>query len=206
MVCAAGAPGESLNNALTKGKLGAYIELQSEIVPQYVDYLNQFTTTLVSRVNELHASGYDAYNNTGEGFFTIADASNASGTIEVSSLIVADANRIACSASVSGDGEIAGNIAAVQDELLMDNTTSTLNSYVAAMVGQIGNQVANAETENDYQTLIMNQLDNQRESVSGVSIDEEMIQLIKYQMGYTAAGKLCNTVNEMLDTLMSLVD
>jgi flagellar hook-associated protein 1 FlgK len=47
---------------------------------------------------------------------------------------------------------------------------------------------------------------SQREEVSGVSIDEEMILLIKYQMGYTAAGKLCQTVDDMLETLMGMID
>ena len=87
----------------------------------------------------------------------------------------------------------------------MDSGTSTLNTFLAAMVGEIGSQVADVKMDSDYQTIIMNQLDNQRESVSGVSIDEEMIQLIKYQMGYTAAGKLVVSAEEMLDTLLGLI-
>ena len=89
--------------------------------------------------------------------------------------------------------------------LLMDGGTATLNNFLAAMVGEIGSQVADAEMDSDYQTIIMNQLQNQRESVSGVSIDEEMIQLIKYQMGYTAAGKLVVSAEEMLDTVIELI-
>jgi flagellar hook-associated protein 1 FlgK len=87
----------------------------------------------------------------------------------------------------------------------MNNQTSTLNDYLATVVGQIGRQVANARTESDRQVAMTNQLTLQRESVSGVSIDEEMINLVKYQMAYTAAAKLCVTVNEMLDTLMEMV-
>jgi flagellar hook-associated protein 1 FlgK len=86
----------------------------------------------------------------------------------------------------------------------MDGNTSTLNGFLASMVGQIGLQVATAQTDNDRQSVLMNHLSNQREAASGVSIDEEMILLIKYQMGYTTAGKLCTTVDEMLDTLMGL--
>jgi flagellar hook-associated protein 1 FlgK len=59
--------------------------------------------------------------------------------------------------------------------------------------------------ESDYQTIVTNQLNNQRESISGVSIDEEMIQLIKYQTGYMAAGKLVLSAEEMLDTLIGLI-
>ena len=65
---------------------------------------------------------------------------------------------------------------------------------------------ANAKTNSSHQATIMSYLSNQRESVSGVSIDEEMILLTQYQMGYAAAGKLSSSVNEMLDILMSIVE
>jgi len=202
-------PDEPLNsldiNALTKGKLGAYIELQTAVVPEYVDAINSFTIAFSDRVNALHSSGFDAYKNTGVNFFTIEDLNNASGTIGVNSDIASDTGRIACSLTVSGDGDNASNIASAQYELLMDGNTSTLNGFLASMVGQVGLQVANAQTDNDHQSVLMNHLSNQREAASGVSIDEEMILLIKYQMGYTTAGKLCQTVDEMLDTLMGLV-
>jgi flagellar hook-associated protein 1 FlgK len=198
-------PDEPVNSALTGGKLGACVELQTAIVPEYVDYLNSFASSLSARINELHNSGYDTYNNLGVDFFQITDENNAAGTIGVNSVIIGDTGRIACSLTVSGDGDNASNIASVQYELIMDNNTSTLNGFIASMVGKIGSDVANAQTDNDHQNVIMNHLTNQREGVSGVSIDEEMILLIKYQMGYTAAGKLCQTVDEMLDTLMGMI-
>jgi flagellar hook-associated protein 1 len=198
-------PDEPLNNILTTGKIGAFIELQKTVIPKYLEYINDFTTALSSRVNDLHKSGYDAYKNVGVDFFTIADINNPSGTIGVNSIIAADPNRIAGSERVTGDGEIARQINNIQNELLLDSGTSTLNTFLAAMVGEIGSQVADVRMDSDYQTIIMNQLDNQRESISGVSIDEEMIQLIKYQMGYTAAGKLVVSAEEMLDTLLGLI-
>ena len=202
-------PDEPINSALTKGKLGAYIELQTVVVPEYVDSINKFTTAFSDRVNELHSSGFDAYKNTGVNFFTITDKTNADGTISrsigVNSAIASDTGKIACSLTVSGDGDNASNIASAQYELLMDKNTSTLNGFLSSMAGQIGLQVANAKTDDDHQSVVMNNLSNQREAASGVSIDEEMILLIKYQMGYTTAGKLCQTVNEMLATLMGLV-
>jgi flagellar hook-associated protein 1 FlgK len=196
---------EPINGAVTKGTLGAYIALQNNMIPQYLDYINHCAIALAQGVNELHRSGFDLNQNTGMDFFTIADMNNAAGSIAVSSAIASNTNRIACSSTISGEGDNATKIASIQYELLMNSQTSTLNGYLATVVGQIGRQVANARTDSDRQTAVMNQLNNQRESVSGVSIDEEMINLIKYQMAYTAAGKLCVTVNEMLDTLMELL-
>ncbi len=101
---------------------------------------------------------------------------------------------------------MASRIAAVRDEMSMNGNKATLNSFLSAMVGQIGQQVASAKRDNEHQTTLLNNLTNQRESISGVSIDEEMINLIKYQMGYSAAGKLVKTTNDMLDTLMGLLN
>jgi flagellar hook-associated protein 1 FlgK len=197
--------GETVNSAATRGKLGALVELQGRIVPEYINYIETFTKSLADRVNELHRDGFDAYHNTGLDFFVIPDAGNSAGTIRVNGAIAADFNRIAASASVTGDGENALRIAAVRDELLMNGKTSSLGSFLATTVGRIGQEVAMARTNSDRNTVIANLLSNQRESISGVSIDEEMIRLINYQMGYNAAGKLASVVEEMLDTLMGLV-
>jgi flagellar hook-associated protein 1 len=196
---------ETVNSSLTRGKLGALIELQDNIIPEYMNNIDTFTKTLANRVNELHQNGFDAYHNTGLDFFEIPDTENSAGTIRINTVITADVNRIAASTSVTGNGDNASAIAAVQNELLMNNSTSSLGSFLATTVGQIGQQVSTAKTNSDFQTAIANQLDNQRESISGVSIDEEMIRLIKYQMGYNAAGKLVTTLNNMLDVLMGLV-
>jgi flagellar hook-associated protein 1 len=195
-----------INSSLTGGKLGAYIELQHTIIPEYIGDINEVASTLATSVNDWHRAGFDAYKNTGLDFFTIdADPNKAAATISVNAAILADTNRIAASASVTQDGEMASRIAAVRDQLNMNSGTATLNSFLSAMVGKIGQNVASAKTDNERQTTILNNLANQRESVSGVSIDEEMINLIKYQMGYNAAGKLVQTTNSMLDTLMNLL-
>lgn len=197
--------GETINSSLTNGKLGAYIELQGTVIISYISNINEVASTLASSVNALHRTGFDADKSTGLDFFTIdVDPNKAAATISVNSVIAANVNRIAASASVSGDGENATRLASIRDELLMDTGNTTLSSFLTAMVGDIGRQTANAKTNSDHQDAIMNYLSNQRESVSGVSIDEEMILMIKFQMGYTAAGKLCSMVNDMMDTLMNI--
>ncbi len=110
----------TINGAITSGKLGAYMELQHNILPGYVDDLNSMTSALAARVNALHSSGFDANGNMGLDFFSITNAANPASSIGVNPVIAADINRIAASASVSGDGENATKLAAVRDEFLMD--------------------------------------------------------------------------------------
>jgi flagellar hook-associated protein 1 FlgK len=193
----------SLDDGVTLNATGSFIANDTfyvDVGGKVIDSLNAFTNALATEVNNLHSTGFDAYQNTGINFFTLTN-----GILEVNDPIVADIKRIAASASVTGDGEMASSIAAIQDKLTMNGDSTSMSNFLAAIVGRIGKQTSDAATNNDHQTMITNYLNNQRESISGVSLDEEMLRLIQYQMGYNAAGKLVTTVNDMLDVLMGLV-
>ncbi|MHB8829986.1 MAG: flagellar hook-associated protein FlgK [Syntrophales bacterium] len=205
-------PGKSLKDAIVsggKGRLAALIEVGDALVPGYREKLDSFVAKLVSEVNALHRQGYDASGNAGSDFFDPPAAPGTevdAGSFRVSAAVLADLNKIAAAATVNGDGENALLIGQIRDQLVMGGGTSTLNDYYASLVGEIGGDVADAKNNVDYRTSVMTQLTNRRESVSGVSLDEEMMNLIKYQMSYNTSGKLVSTVNEMLATLMQLVN
>ncbi len=186
------------------GELAALLETGFTIVPGYREKLDAFVATLVSEVNTLHRQGYDANGDAG-GDFLEGTATDATG-FNLSAAVAADLNKIAASATVNGDGENALLIGQIQDKLVMSGGTSTLNDYYASLIGEIGRDVADAKNNVAYRTSVMNQLTYKRESISGVSLDEEMMNLIKYQMSYNASGKLVSTVNEMLTSLLQLVD
>ena len=198
-----GSQTESLNSDITQGNLGALINCQDNVIPKYLDRLNAFAKGVADSVNTQHQKGYDATGNIGQNFFTY-DAANPAATIGVSSAITSNVQKVAASASVNGDGENATALAALQYSLVMDGNTATLNGYHASTVGDIGREMADSKVSLSQQTTILNNVSDRRESVSGVSIDEEMINLIKFQMGYGAAAKLAQTCNQMMSTLMSL--
>jgi flagellar hook-associated protein 1 FlgK len=189
-----------------KGKLAALLNVRDNFIPDYREKLDDLAKEIISQVNSSHQEGYDAYQNTGNDFFVPAGAQNIAKNMAVASEIMADVNRIAASAVVSaGNGEIAQEISALKDRLLMNSNSATFGSYYGSMVGDIGRDVANANSNAERQDAILTQLISHRDSASGVSVDEEMMNIIKYQMGYNAAGRLCQTVNELMDTLMGLV-
>lgn len=82
--------------------------------------------------------------------------------------------------------------------------TTTIDGYFNAFIANMGQDVVNASRALDRETTILNQQINQREQLSGVSLDEEMINLIKYQMAYSAAGRMTKTVSEMMDIIINL--
>lgn len=205
-------PDKSLKDAIVsgeKGSLAALVEVGDAIVPGYREKLDALVATLVSEVNALHRQGYDASGNAGGDFFEAPVAPETemdAGGFRVSAAVLADFNKIAASATVNGDGENALLIGQIRDQRTMSGGASTLNDYYASLVSEIGADVVRAKNNLDYRTSVMTQLTNSRESVSGVSLDEEMMNLIKYQMSYNTSGKLVSTVNEMLTTLMELVN
>ena len=201
-------PTESMDQILSqgdKGKIAALLNIRDDYVPGYQEKLDDLAKEIITQVNNSHREGYDAYQNTGNDFFVPAGSDNIAKNMAVKNEIIADVNRIAASAVVSsGNGEIALEISAMKDQLLMSSDTTTFGSYYGSMVGQIGRDVADANDNAEHQDTILTQLVSHRDSASGVSVDEEMMNIIKYQMGYNAAGRLCQTVNELLDTLMNL--
>jgi flagellar hook-associated protein 1 FlgK len=83
-------------------------------------------------------------------------------------------------------------------------TTATIEDYYHAMVGSIGIKAASISSSRAFNEVMVNELTTMRESISGVSLDEEMTELIRFQNAFAAAAKLITVADEMLDTLISV--
>ena len=152
-------------------------------------------------------------------FFTGSNASN----MGVNDIIGVNQNNIAAG-QVGSDGTIAAgsnaNALAVTDlqntsmnisQWTCDrvngntqgSTLSTINNYYNSLVGSIGIDSASASRDKSFAETMVNEISNMRDSISGVSLDEELTNLIKYQHAYGAAAKLISTSDEMLTTLLN---
>ena len=134
---------------------------------------------------------------------------NAASEMSVSSAIIADGRKIAAGSTDLGDGNNALLLADIQEELSFNSVTwggsgsgsFTFDEYYNAVVSTIGIGSFSAISILRQQEGIMLQLNSRRESISGVSIDEEMIKMIKFQQAYNASARMITVVDEMLDTL-----
>ena len=195
---------ETINNVITGGKLAGLLEVRDTMSEGYMDTLDNLAAALVLKINTQHRLGYDTNQNLGGDFFDAAKTKAKD--MEVSADIIADVNKIAASETVNGDGGNAVSISAIKDELTMNGGKSTFSAYYSSfLVGRIGQDVADANRNFDHHTNLMSHLTNRREEISGVSIDEEMINLARYQTGYEAAAKFFNAADELMDTLMNLM-
>jgi len=155
-------------------------------------------------VNYYHRQGYGLDDSTGNDFFSGTLAGN---NFAVGSAIAADSNKIAAAtaAGAPGDNSNAIAITELQNALMMNSNAATFDNFYNSMVSDVGNKVQHAGMSHDHHTAMVSHLENYRESISGVSLDEEMVNLIQFQLGYDAAAKLISTTDEMLQTLINMV-
>ncbi len=190
------------------GELGGMLELRDEYIPELVEQLDILAYNLATAVNTVHTSGYDQNGASGSDFFTFSNSGanpwdGAASTLAMALTDTAEVAAAGNASAASGDNENTLNMVALQDQNLI-NGTSTLNNYYASIAAEVGLTVS--ENSNALESIddSLTQIQNMRDSVSGVSTDEEMLMLVQYQSGYEAAARFLTTVDEMLDTLMSM--
>ena len=145
-------------------------------------------------------------------FFKGADASD----IQINEKLTSDLDYLAAG-HVNGAGELntGDNTTAlamydlreieVSISTVTEGTTrSTILSYYNSLVGNVGTDTSRAKFNQNFYGTLANELDERQQQVSGVNLDEEMTDLIKYQASYTAAAKLITTADQMLQTILSL--
>ena len=140
---------------------------------------------------------------------TFSVSEDAASGMSVSSTITANTRKIAAGTTTNGDGANALLMADLQNTSSFNSVTwsgsgsgsYTFDEYYNAVVSTIGIESFSAQATLRQQEGIMLQLNSRRESISGVSIDEEMIKMIKFQQAYNASARMISVVDEMLDTL-----
>ena len=197
-----------ITSSISGGKLKGWTEVRDVTIPDYLSKLNDLAEGIITEVNDFHEAGLglNDVGVAGRNFFAGTKALD----IAVNQDIVDDVNNIAAAGSL--DGLPGGNsnaikIADLQNELTMNGNpaTATFDDYYNSLVSDVGSGVQKATVNFDHQSSMVTHLDNYRESVSGVSLDEEMVNLIKFQHGYNAAARLISVADELLDRVISMV-
>lgn len=171
----------------------------------------------VAGLNGLQQIGFSA-NGAGSSFFgptssgTPITADNITVTTTVNGIASAFNIDPTTMAGKPGDGTLAiaadnmkyGQLTFPDPGTPGQTMTGTLDQYVQSIVGQLGIQSQTANQQVANQTALTQQIDQQRQSVAGVSIDEEMSNVIKYQQAYSASARMVTTLNDMFTTLINL--
>jgi flagellar hook-associated protein 1 FlgK len=138
----------------------------------------------------------------------VLSGESSAAEIRTSSAITNDLDLIAASSTalgIPGNNDQAIAIANLQHASTMNGNSSTFESFFHSLVSDVGRKAQSTNAYHEHQSGMVAQLENRRESISGVSLDEEMINLIKFQSAYDAAAKLITTADELLQTVLNMV-
>ena len=94
-------------------------------------------------------------------------------------------------------------IADLRNAMLMKDNTVTISGFYQSLIGKVGADSGTARHTKENLELLVAQVDNARQSVQGVSLDEEMAQMIRFQHAYDAAARVITTMDEALETVIS---
>jgi len=184
------------------GKIGGLVNFRDNQLTQFIDRINTFATTLMAEVNAVHVKGYGLDNTTGLEFFT----GNNINDIEVNSILETNPEKIGVSSvkDAAGNNLIALAIVEKRNTFLMSDGTQTLEDYYASTMTFVGIQSQQAQRNEENNELLVSQLETFRESYSGVSLDEEMVNLIQFQRAYEASARYISTVDRVMQTLINM--
>ncbi|MCB0368087.1 MAG: flagellar hook-associated protein FlgK [Bdellovibrionales bacterium] len=197
----------NITNQIKGGRLGGALEVRDEIIAQHLDTIDNMAYTLAKEVNRAHIEGYDKYGKKGVLFFDMPETvKDASETIKLNETLALDSGKIATASRKDspGDNTISNIISSIQYRKVMDEGNTTLDDYYDAQVGQIGAIAQRAAKAHENQKNILDQLTQIRESISGVSLDEEASKMVEMQKAYDASARMIKTADEMFDTVLNL--
>lgn len=186
----------------SSGELKGLLTVRDEIIPFYIDRLNTLSQNLAAEVNALHSTGYGLDNTTGLDFFEPV-AGSTEELIRVNQVLEDESKIAAAKATDSpGDGSNALDIALIKDKTV-SALSSSIGDFTMTMISTLGVNAQEAVRMTDNQNLLIAQIDNQRTSFSGVSLDEEMTNIVKFQHAYNAAARMVTAIDEMLDVIVN---
>lgn len=192
--------GTDITSTLSSGALGGLIQVRDQKIPALLTSLDTLASGLATAFNSANATGFDLNGNAGGALFTPVVGAGSAANIGVA---ITDPALIAASSdgSAGSNGNLA-NLNAIQNQTIIAGATPT--TYYGNIVFSVGNDVSNGTAELQSSKLVLQQLQDQRGSISGVSLDEEAANMTQYQQAYDAAARIVTTVNQMLETVINM--
>lgn len=205
------------------GKIQALLQVREGNIQKIRNKLDEMAFTLVEEVNAIHRTGFDLEGTTGRNFFKniVSNDPNRPYKDSIKQLaledwIVQDLNTIAAAkgslatptdrlltTNGEGDGSNAIAIAQVKHTRFFNDGKATIDDYYNEVVTQLATESQGFETRMTSTDDLITQLKSQRDELSGVSLDEELANLIKIQQSYNAAAKIISTMDSMIEVVVN---
>lgn len=198
---------EDVTDLITSGSIRGYLDARDGSIADATAALDQLAHDVVTAYNDAHSAGFGTDGVSGRNLFEpLTAVESAAGNLAVSADIAGHPERLSAAeqAGLSGDNRVALRLAALSSENIASGGKATATQAYAQLIGQAGTAVKAAIGEADHASLTLQQAQNVRDSISGVSTDEEMINLMRYQRAYQASLRVIETADSLLAELMSM--
>ncbi|MCG5055666.1 MAG: flagellar hook-associated protein FlgK [Myxococcales bacterium] len=197
---------EILSSRLLGGEVRGFLDARDGTLQQTLNALDTLAFDFANSVNTQHLAGFDLNGNAGQPMFDVGVTSDGTaGTLSVSAALISD-HRLLASIGAAGNGPGDGSnvlaLIATESQLLSGGETAV--GALSSIISSFGARSREAEARAQQESAIASNLRAMRESVSGVSIDEEMVNMTKAQRAFDAVSRVIQTANEMMQTLMTL--
>lgn len=185
----------------SSGSAAGFLNARDNAVQTLRDQLDQLADQIVTSVN----AAYNPLNTAGENFF--APAGTAAATFSMDSALNTATLRAGAAGAGAGDNTLALAVAAISSQVFStgagDAITGTIGKFYTSAATDLGQALATVNTRLDDQTGIEKLVRTQRDSVSGVSLDEEMADLVRYQRAFQASSRVFSIVDDLLDLVVN---
>ncbi len=196
--------GSNITSSLVSGTLGGLLQARDQQIPTIQTQLDSLAAGLANAVNQVQTSGFDLNGIASKGN-PLFNAPPASGTGAAASLSVAITDPTLLAASSDGTVGSNGNaelLYALSTQAVVNGQSPT-DAY-SSIVFNVGNVASNASAEQSASSLTLQQLNDQRSSVSGVSLDEEAANMTRYQQAYAASAEVITAINNMMNDVIQM--
>ncbi len=199
------------NNVYTAqdgGQLWATLQLRDTVIPGYMSQVDVLAKSVIDAVNAQQSAGYSPTGGTLQNFFTpTANVSGSAAGFSIAAGLTTDTIAASGNAALPGDSSNALKMVQLASAHTVPSgaPTATFNSYFGSLVSKIGLDVQSSTTVVTQDAAFTKQLTTLRDSNSGVSLDEELTNLMMYQRSYQASSKVLTTATDMMDMVLGLI-
>jgi flagellar hook-associated protein 1 len=198
--------GADITSTIVSGQLGGLLQARDQQIPSIQNQLDTLAAGLANAVNGVQTAGYDLNGNPGTDLFTYTASSGSdsvTGAASSLSVAITDPSLIAASSDgTSGNNANADAMYALSNQSIIQGQSPS--DYYSGIVFNVGNAASNANAEQSASSQVLQQLNDQNSSVSGVSLDEEASNMVQYQEAYQASAQVINTINDMMYAVINM--
>jgi flagellar hook-associated protein 1 FlgK len=195
-------PTTSLGPVIQSGRLKGLLDVRDQTIHSLRSSLDSLASELVTQVNQQHRLGFGLDGSTNQDFFV--PTGTTAGTIAVSLTNVRQIAASSTAVGVPGNNANALTLSGLRSTAFAPLGNATFQDYYSTIAGSFGSAAQGVQSNLQAQQVLHDQLTSQRASVSGVSMDEELANLLQYQRSFESASRMIVVADELFQSILSM--